>query len=188
MKIAIIGAGFFGLTLGLFLSKKHQIHIYEKEKKILNGASSANQFRFHLGYHYPRSQKTVNEIKKSKNLFISFFGKNIFGKTENFYLIAKKSKTNIKKYINFLLKNKLNYRHTELFKKNIFIEGAIKSNEKILNFFRIQKIIFNKINKSNLDIKFKKEFEKEYLPKYDKVIVSTYSNNNKILTKLGIKK
>ena len=22
-----------------------------------------NQFRFHEGYHYPRSQKTVNEIK-----------------------------------------------------------------------------------------------------------------------------
>ena len=64
MKIAIIGSGFFGLTLGLFLSKKHEVHIFEKEKKILNGASSANQFRFHLGYHYPRSQKTVTEINK----------------------------------------------------------------------------------------------------------------------------
>ena len=71
MKIAIIGSGFFGITAGLVLSKKHEVDIYEKENKILNGASSANQFRFHFGYHYPRSQKTVNEINKSLDLFIS---------------------------------------------------------------------------------------------------------------------
>ena len=65
MKIAIIGTGFFGLTTGLFLSKKHKVEVFEKNKTILNGASSANQFRFHLGYHYPRSQKTVKEIKAS---------------------------------------------------------------------------------------------------------------------------
>ena len=66
MKIAIIGSGFFGITTALILSKRNQVDIYEKEKNILNGASFSNQFRFHLGYHYPRSQKTVNEIKKSK--------------------------------------------------------------------------------------------------------------------------
>ena len=52
MKIAIVGAGFFGLTLGLILSKKHKIEIFEKKKSILHGASSANQFRFHHGFHY----------------------------------------------------------------------------------------------------------------------------------------
>ena len=74
MKIAIIGSGFFGSTLAIYLSKKHKVDLYEKQKSIFNGASSANQFRFHSGYHYPRSQKTVNEIKKSKKDFISFFG------------------------------------------------------------------------------------------------------------------
>ena len=39
MKIAIVGAGFFGLTLGLILSKKHKIEIFEKKKSILNGFS-----------------------------------------------------------------------------------------------------------------------------------------------------
>ena len=50
----------------------------DKENTIFNGASSSNQFRFHSGYHYPRSQKTVNEINKSKDDFISFFGKIYF--------------------------------------------------------------------------------------------------------------
>ena len=71
MKLAVIGSGFFGITLGLILSKKHEVDIYEKENSILNGASSSNQFRFHLGFHYPRSVKTVNEIKRSNKEFKS---------------------------------------------------------------------------------------------------------------------
>ena len=82
MKIAIIGSGFFGSTLAIYLSKKHKVDLYEKQKNIFNGASSANQFRFHSGYHYPRSQKTVNEIKKSKKDFISFFLVILFSKTQ----------------------------------------------------------------------------------------------------------
>ena len=38
MKIAIIGAGFFGLSLGLFLSKKNNVEVFEKENTILKGA------------------------------------------------------------------------------------------------------------------------------------------------------
>ena len=49
MKIAIIGSGFFGSTLAIYLSKKHKVDLYEKQKSIFNGASSANQFRFHSG-------------------------------------------------------------------------------------------------------------------------------------------
>jgi len=72
MKIAIIGAGFFGATAALKLSKYHDVDLFEKKKDILNGASKINQFRFHLGFHYPRSKKTLNEIKSSYKLFINF--------------------------------------------------------------------------------------------------------------------
>ena len=62
-KIAVIGSGFFGATCSLVLSKKYEVDLYEKNKSILCGASQANQMRFHLGYHYPRSLKTIKEIK-----------------------------------------------------------------------------------------------------------------------------
>ncbi len=42
MKIAIIGAGFFGSTIALKLSEQHTVHLYEKENNILNGASKVN--------------------------------------------------------------------------------------------------------------------------------------------------
>ena len=40
-----------------------------KKKFILNGASRANQMRFHQGYHYPRSIQTLNEVKNSIKVF-----------------------------------------------------------------------------------------------------------------------
>tara|TARA_B100000787_G_scaffold168248_1_gene156653 strand:- start:603 stop:1637 length:1035 start_codon:yes stop_codon:yes gene_type:complete len=188
MKLAVIGSGFFGITLGLVLSKKHEVDIYEKENSILNGASSSNQFRFHLGYHYPRSQKTMHEINKSKDLFISYFGKKVFGKTFNYYLVANTSKTSYKKYEQFLIKNNLYYVSKNLFSNNKFIEKTILTKEKILNIFNFKKIVIDKIKKSNLNLKLKKEFNKKNLEEYDKVIIATYSNNNLLLRKLGIKK
>ena len=188
MKIAIIGSGFFGITLGLILSKKHNVDIYEKENKILCGATSANQLRFHLGYHYPRSQKTILEINKSKDLFTSFYGKKVFGKTFNYYLIAIKSKVNFKKYKNFLIKNNLFYKNKGLFIKNKLIEKSIITKEKILNIFNFKKKVLSKIKISKLNLKLKTEFSRKKLKDYDKIIVATYSNNNFILKRLGIKK
>ena len=75
MKIAIVGAGFLGCALSLILSNKNKVDLYEKTNSILSGASSYNQMRFHSGYHYPRSQKTFDEIKKSKRDFLNFFFK-----------------------------------------------------------------------------------------------------------------
>ena len=188
MKIAIIGSGFFGTTLGLFLSKKNKVTIYEKEKTILNGASAANQFRFHLGYHYPRSKKTILEINKSKKLFTSFNGNAVFQKTINFYLIAKKSKTNFNKYQLFLKKNRLFNKNVSIGDLNNEIENSILSNEKILNYFKYKKLLLQKIKKSKLKLKLNTEFKKKDLIGYDKIIVATYSNNNLVLKKLGIKK
>lgn len=188
MRIAIIGAGFFGLSLGLFLSKKNNVDVFEKENTILKGASAGNQFRFHLGYHYPRSQKTVNEINKSKNFFISYNEKKIFQKTSNYYLIASDSKINFKRYKKFLKKNNLYNKEITNLVMSKKIDKAILSNEKILNYFEYKKSLLKKIKKSKLRVNLNQEFKKSLLKKYDKVIVATYANNNKILDHLGIKK
>ncbi len=166
MKVAIIGSGFFGITLGLFLSKKYQVDIFEKENKILNGASASNQFRFHYGYHYPRSQKTVTEINKSKNLFVSFNEKNIFQRTENYYLIAHESKVNFNRYLNFLKRNRLYHRKVNNFNFSKKIDKIILSNEKILNYFNFKKSILRKVRNSKLKIKFNQEFKKK---KFNKI-------------------
>ena len=101
-KIAIIGSGFFGLGAALVLSKKYNIDLYEIQKDIMRGVSSSNQLRFHLGYHYPRSPETLKEVQKNNKDFIKFYGKDIFGKTKNYYGVSNKSSlTSYKKYIEF---------------------------------------------------------------------------------------
>lgn len=189
MNIAIIGSGFFGATLSLILAKRHRVDLYEKENQILQGASRVNQFRFHQGYHYPRSNKTIKEIRKYRNSFLKFYGENILGKTKNFYSISKiRSKINFQKYLYFLKKNKLYfkvYKNKNFFSKKI--EGSFIVDEKILNYFKVKKKISKMLNKSSVNLLLKKKFKKKYLSKYDKVILATYQNNNYVLKELGIK-
>lgn len=188
MKIAIIGSGIFGSSIALILSKKHQIDLYESEKSIMQGATRANQLRFHEGYHYPRSKKTVENIQSSKNSFIRYFGKKFFGKTKNYYAISNyNSKTKYTNYINFLKKNNLKYT---IIKQNKYkqISNFIQVKEKNLNYFKIKKYISEKINKNkNIKLLLNKSITKKDLGRYDKIIVAAYSNNNTILKKLNIK-
>ena len=189
MKIAIIGSGFFGLACALILSKKgHDVNVFEKEAKILQGASKKNQFRFHLGYHYPRSQNTVNELKKANYEFTKFYSKNVFGNTQNYYAISKyKSKISLKKYLNFLKKNKLIIKKSNIpYNKNI-ISNFFLTKEKSLNYFNFSRVIKKKILKQKIKIFNNSTISKKDLIKYDKVIVCTYSQNTKVLNNLGIK-
>ena len=78
MKIAIISSGFFGIAFSLRLSKKHKINLCENKPDILQQASRKNQFRFHPRYHYLRSDKTVEEIKKSNSLFLLVSGMPVY--------------------------------------------------------------------------------------------------------------
>ena len=188
MKIAIIGSGFYGCSLAITLSKKNKVDLYEKEQNIFNGASSCNQFRYHSGYHYPRSQKTVNEINKFKKNFVSFFSNQVFKKTKNFYAIANKSKVNFKKYSKFLKKNKLYFKQVNILDDVSTIEKSIIVKEKILDFFKTKKKLLNKIKKNKVNLYLNKEFKRSYLKNYDKVLIATYSNNNFVLSNLGIKK
>ena len=189
MKIAIIGSGFFGATIALKLSKSHKIDLFEKEKDILNGASKINQFRFHLGFHYPRSKKTINEIKSSYKLFTNFFSNKVFGKTKNYYSISnEESKINFKKYLKVLKNSNLKYKIIRKKKQFDKISNFILTNEKILNYFLFKKIIKKKIKNSKINLLLKSKFTEKNIKNYDKVIICCYSENNKILKNLGIRK
>ena len=186
-KIAIIGAGFFGVGAGLILSRKFKVDIYEKENSIFKGASSSNQLRFHLGYHYPRSVKTLLEVKNSNKDFLNFYGQNIFGYTKNYYGIAKKKLKLHTVSISNFKKNKLPFKKVFLDELQN-VKGTISSAEKNINIFKIKKIIDKKIKKSkNINLKLKRRFSRNDLKKYDKIIIAAYENNNLILKNLGIK-
>ena len=184
MKIAIIGAGFFGTTAALKLSKYHDVDLFEKKKDILNGASKINQFRFHLGFHYPRSKKTLNEIKSSYKLFMNFFSNKVFEKTSNFYGVANKgSKISYNSYLKILKRFNLKYKVTN--QKFDNISNLLLTDEKVLNYFKFKQIIKNKLKNSGVNLYFNTQLKKSQVKNYDKIIICTYSANNKILNNLS---
>ena len=187
-KIAVIGSGFFGVSCSLILSRKYDVDLYEKEKTILCGASRANQMRFHLGYHYPRSLKTLKEVNELKDEFTRFYGLDIFGKTKNLYGVsAVDTKTSFNKYLNFLKKNNLKYKQIVSEDFSNIIEGVILCSEKNLNYFRIKRKILNKLKKSKVNLYLNTTFKKQFIKNYEKIIVSVYDQNNIVLRNLGVK-
>jgi hypothetical protein len=132
MKIAIIGAGWFGCHLGLVLKNRgYNITIFELENRIFSGASLLNQNRVHAGFHYPRSYKTRNLCIETFVRFIHKYGDFLDEVENNLYCIAREnSKIDFKTYLQILDISGLKYEHYDHSVFNIRnIEGCIKTKE-----------------------------------------------------------
>jgi len=210
LNISIIGSGAFGLSAALELSKNknYNVTVYDKNKKILDGATFANHNRHHYGFHYPRSNKTLEQINYSKDIFEFYFKKACVFNFDNFYAISKtRSNINSLDYENFLVKNSLNYKKVKInnliFNKNS-IDSVFKVKEGIYDFNVLKKIYEERIKNSR--IKFNLNYElvsgkigrksflifknKNRLKKIntDIVINASYANYNDIISLFAFKK
>ena len=87
----IIGGGFFGLSIALYLSGKidpKTIVVIEKENDFMQRASYNNQARVHGGYHYPRSLLTARRSQANFGRFVSDFEESIVNDFEKYYAVA----------------------------------------------------------------------------------------------------
>lgn len=101
MKICIVGAGWYGCHIAHYLlSKGIEVKIVDKETTLFAGASSKNQNRLHLGYHYPRSEETIRECQIGFKRFIQQYGSFVHEFNKNYYLIHDLSKTSLNDYVN----------------------------------------------------------------------------------------
>lgn len=102
-RIAVIGAGIYGITTALYLAEKYSVDLIEMQGDILTSASGINQFRLHRGYHYPRSPETVISSFKSTEEFRKEYPDAIIDYIERFYCISKEnSLTSADRFIRFL--------------------------------------------------------------------------------------
>jgi hypothetical protein len=203
-KIFIIGAGIFGCTIYIKLKKLFDCTIIEQSNDILNGASTNNLNRVHMGYHYPRDDQTAKQSYMGKKSFCKLYKRSIINKFPNYYLVANESKVNYINYINFLKRNKLkkkeiNINNFTLKTKNI--EGIIKVNEPIYDWQIIKKEIKNKVNIKKSKIYFNtkvikiekikkgyKIFSNNKIFYADVVIDSSYWSTNSIYNHKNYKK
>jgi hypothetical protein len=70
MRLAIVGAGWYGCHLALELKKAgHDVVLYEKNDKIFSQISGEFGIRLHAGPHYPRSEETRKSCKRGLEEF-----------------------------------------------------------------------------------------------------------------------
>lgn len=110
--LAIIGGGIFGATCALVLGRHYVVTLFERHDDILSEASYANQYRHHMGYHYPRSQETINEIKTATADFERFYDPAIIRRYPSYYAIAREgSQVSSEEFLNVCDRAGLPYEH-----------------------------------------------------------------------------
>lgn len=96
----IIGGGFYGCCLALYLSSiSNRITLIERENDLMNRASKVNQARVHAGFHYPRSTMTAVKSMILSKQFISDFPDAIIDNFQMLYALpSTKSKISAKRF------------------------------------------------------------------------------------------
>ena len=201
-SICIIGGGFYGCYIAKKIKenfKNVDIEIFEKNSSLISEAGRNNQYRLHLGFHYPRSLATIKQTQEGSKIFIKEFKKFISKPKKNIYLIHKNSKIKFSSYKNIFKKLKINFQEINLedikFLKNFkMYQGAINTDEQVilldklipkLKKFLKRKCIINFKNEvKKIDSKSGKIIDKNNKSKkFDHIINTTYTNPNLGLTK-----
>ncbi|MFA5856730.1 MAG: FAD-dependent oxidoreductase [Candidatus Pacearchaeota archaeon] len=200
-KIGIIGAGIFGCTAAIELSKKgHDVTIFDRADNIFNGASTINHLRHHYGFHYPRSKDTVEEIKIARESFEKEYGDSISDFFDDYYGVSTiGSKTTPVDFIKFCddraLPYEIKYPEDKYLEKSK-IGTCVKVPERVYDPDILKGMILKKIKENKIrlllnsdvingliDGKIKKITYslagKNIIEEFDFVINATYSNFNK---------
>jgi D-amino-acid oxidase len=179
MKIAVVGAGIFGCQIATELDADgHKVTLYDKSRTFLTGASYVNQYRLHRGYHYPRSKETVEQTRLSVDEFEEKYKNCISKQYDRYYAIAENSITTPDNYIKFLNDNSLPYEIIDPF---INVPLMVKVNENSFNYYKLWNKIQTDFWFTDIKFKFRTQFNKRDIKKYDYVINCTYSDINKLL-------
>ena len=109
-SVAVIGGGLFGATAAAVLGKDFSVTLIERRRGLLMEASGSNQLRHHLGFHYPRSPRTIREVAAADFSFRNFYAPAIVP-TAGFYAVAREhSKTSPEHFLKRIRAHGLRFR------------------------------------------------------------------------------
>jgi hypothetical protein len=152
MNILVIGAGWYGCHLSKYLMDKgHKVTIVDKTNTIFSGASSKNQNRLHLGFHYPRARDTIKECQSGFYKFKELYGSLLEPITNNYYFISNYgSKITMAEYV-------------KIFEPTDFVECSLK--DMPLSITNVNDTVL-RVNEEYINPKKSIEYFKKYLMPY----------------------
>lgn len=90
MKIAVIGAGWYGCHIASsFLALGFEIVVFEKADRVMDAASGNNQFRLHQGFHYARNHRTRVQSRDGYARFMERYARLSEPIEHNIYIVPE---------------------------------------------------------------------------------------------------
>lgn len=134
-RVAIIGGGWYGCHIGAsLLALGFDVEIFEQGPRLLNEASGNNQFRLHLGFHYPRHHVTRTQSRDGFSRFVerySFLTREV---ERNIYAVASgESLIDFQTYRLIMTASGIEFTELERAPDLLVnVDGAILANERVL--------------------------------------------------------
>jgi hypothetical protein len=203
-NVVVIGAGIHGLTIALELAKHHDVTIVDANNDILMGASNGTHNRIHLGYHYPRSTRTIAECKSGYDFFVkNYMDCLVF--PDFYYMIEKQSMLTAQEYRNVMVGENLpcdsEFPDTS-FLNRTNIEDSFKVKEACFDILKFREVIRKQLADSNIkqhmsfniavatnqgnQLVLVDSNNHSLLLNADLIVNCTYTYSNNLLNKFGI--
>lgn len=185
MKIAVVGAGLFGCAAALKLKELGSVDLYDEKKYIMRCASRINQYRLHVGYHYPRSKETAVQSLNSIQSFLREYGDCVdIDNKEHYYALSNEgSLVNTEEYFRFLFDVGLKFQviNGADWIDNDKIQVLIRANEHTIDISKLAYKIEENLIRSDVNLILNNRFMREDIDDYDMVVFATYSSINFLL-------
>lgn len=186
----IIGGGFYGLRIALFLKEElgiENILILEKEPTMMSRASYVNQARVHNGYHYPRSILTGYRSAVNFPDFVDEYESAIVSDFDKYYSIARQlSKVNARQFVGFSKKIGVDIDSAEpevvaMFDRHL-TEGVFKVKEYAFDSHKLRDSLLERIAKFP-SIQIKSNETAERVGSNSDKTVMVHTNSSEYITK-----
>lgn len=181
MKIAVVGAGWYGCHIALSLQNRgYEVDVFERGDRVFYGASGKNQNRLHFGFHYPRDSETRKQINGGVDFFLKTYP-NLFKEVDNnYYAISKdESLIDFTTYKLILEAEGLNYKEEKCdFLDYENVSGSIRTNEMLIDTQAAKKFFSSEISNINFSSSISPRqlhTKKIGKTKYDWVINTTWN-------------
>jgi len=155
----IIGGGFYGCCLALFLrSISRKVLLVEAEDQLLSRASRVNQARVHSGFHYPRSALTAVKSLILQDRFARDFAEAICGDFQMLYAIAaRRSKVSAKRFYRIFRDLDAPIQPASASQAALFdgdlIEAAFACREAAFDYSVLQRLMEERLQEAGVEIR-----------------------------------
>ncbi len=182
MKIGIVGAGIYGCTIALELTRAgFDVDLIEKEKDVMNIGTPIS-LRAHTGYFYARSTQTMLECRRNVQVFRKIYPKAFIDDGTHYYIIAKHgSKIAGQEFLENLDRHGLPYKKLkEPLLDERMIDACVGVEEYSYDPEVLKKEVKKRLAGSRVKLLLNTDAAHSSFAGYDLKVITGYASNNDI--------